>query len=143
MKPLCPLPTASLFQDQPAIPGAAVRPCDPKRKQPGSPTISGEPGRWDVAFAALVFFALATAAVIECSVRAAWFTVKLRALGAWRWLILRRVCAWCKTNLGGNPLARTTSHGICPCCFAAKKAQIRSYSAAVSSRTTTANTLSR
>lgn len=33
-----------------------------------------------------------------------------------QWLRIRRVCAWCGCWLGGNPLAKTISHGICPKC---------------------------
>jgi len=36
------------------------------------------------------------------------------------WFFLKRVCAWCKPKrwIGGNPLARRTSDGICPRCRA-------------------------
>ncbi|MDE2106454.1 MAG: hypothetical protein KGL39_55070 [Patescibacteria group bacterium] len=38
----------------------------------------------------------------------------------WPWLLrnrtVKRRCAWCKKWLGGNPLARTTGHGICRAC---------------------------
>lgn len=34
------------------------------------------------------------------------------------WLKLKRVCAWCKPMryMGGNPFAKTVTHGQCPAC---------------------------
>ena len=32
------------------------------------------------------------------------------------WLTWQRQCAWCQCRLGGNPLSRRVTHGICPCC---------------------------
>ena len=43
-----------------------------------------------------------------------WALVLWTTLG--RWWEFRRVCAWCGARLGGNPLAKTTSHGICRAC---------------------------
>lgn len=37
-------------------------------------------------------------------------------INAWRWLKLRRACAWCQRRLGGNPIARHTTSGICGDC---------------------------
>lgn len=36
------------------------------------------------------------------------------------WCTHRRICAWCtpKRYLGGNPLAKNTTDGICAGCFA-------------------------
>ena len=33
-----------------------------------------------------------------------------------RWLKNLRICAWCKCRIGGNPLAKTITHGICSKC---------------------------
>jgi len=35
------------------------------------------------------------------------------------WCRTKRKCAWCKKWLGGNPLSRRVSHGVCPRCRAA------------------------
>jgi len=34
----------------------------------------------------------------------------------WHWCKWRRVCAWCRCRLSGNPRAPFTTHGICPRC---------------------------
>ena len=33
-----------------------------------------------------------------------------------QWLKWKRVCAWCDRRIGGNPLARRFTHGICESC---------------------------
>jgi hypothetical protein len=33
------------------------------------------------------------------------------------WFRFRRVCAWCGRRMGGNPLASSTTHTICPGCM--------------------------
>lgn len=38
------------------------------------------------------------------------------------WLRCRRVCAWCGRRLGGNPLSRTVTHGLCWRCLARERA---------------------
>ena len=46
------------------------------------------------------------------------------------WLRFRRVCAWHEPKpkrMGGNPLARRVTHGICPECFARVSAEIISH----------------
>ena len=35
------------------------------------------------------------------------------------WCRTKRKCAWCKKWLGGNPLSRRVSHGVCTRCRAA------------------------
>ena len=55
-------------------------------------------GRLNTAFAWLVFHAVVIWA------------------GAHAWLTLKRQCAWCRCRLGGNPLSRNVTHGICPAC---------------------------
>ena len=102
--------------------------------------MSSEPGSFDVAFGFFVFTLFALWSVAWCAVRVVFFALSVRCLGVRRWLAIRRVCAWCKSNLGGNPFAGTTSHGICPCCLAAKKAEAYSYTAAVSPGTKSVNT---
>lgn len=41
----------------------------------------------------------------------------------WRW---RRECAWCHRWLGGNPLARRVTDGICADCMAAMMVNLKS-----------------
>ena len=135
-----------------SIPAASTSPNGPATHAPQAGTAShnegsarlaatnSEPGIFDVGFAFCVFSLFAAWSVGWCAVRAALFAVQARWLGVRRWLAIRRLCAWCKGHLGGNPFARSTSHGICPCCLAVKKAEAFSYSAAVSPRTITANT---
>jgi hypothetical protein len=46
------------------------------------------------------------------------------------WLTFKRVCAWHEPRsrrMGGNPLARRSTHGICPECFARISAEIISH----------------
>ena len=40
------------------------------------------------------------------------------------WFRLKRQCAWCRRWLGGNPVAATVSHGICPVCMGKQRAEI-------------------
>lgn len=55
-------------------------------------------------------------------------------IGVWSatsyWLRFKRVCAWHEPKprrMGGNPLARRSTHGICPECFARISAEIISH----------------
>jgi hypothetical protein len=46
------------------------------------------------------------------------------------WLKFKRVCAWHvpgPRRMGGNPLARRATHGMCPDCFARVSAEIISH----------------
>jgi hypothetical protein len=46
------------------------------------------------------------------------------------WLRFKRVCAWHEPRprrMGGNPLARRSTHGICPECFVRISAEIISH----------------
>jgi len=46
------------------------------------------------------------------------------------WLRFRRVCAWHQPKpqrMGGNPIARRVTHGICPECFARVSGEIISH----------------
>jgi hypothetical protein len=46
------------------------------------------------------------------------------------WLRFKRICAWHQPKpcrMGGNPLARRRTHGICPDCFARISAEIISH----------------
>lgn len=71
---------------------------------------------WWILFMALV---VATFFVITLPlwIALAWWPRTAAGLRAsWRWLGWRRECSWCHTRLGGNPLARRVTHGICrPC----------------------------
>ena len=47
---------------------------------------------------------------------------------AWRWLKLKRVCAWHPGGphyMGGNPLAKNITHGLCPSCLERVKGELR------------------
>jgi hypothetical protein len=62
----------------------------------------------------------------------AWLTFHTMAIwsAANYWLRFRRVCAWHEPKprrMGGNPLARRITHGICPECFARVSAEIISH----------------
>jgi hypothetical protein len=49
---------------------------------------------------------------------------------AGRWLRFKRICAWHEPKprrLGGNPLARRSTHGLCPECFARVSCEIISH----------------
>ena len=35
---------------------------------------------------------------------------------AWHWVKWKRVCSWCGDRLGGNPVARRITHGMCAAC---------------------------
>ena len=50
--------------------------------------------------------------------------LRLRRDAALVWLRLKRKCAWCRRWLGGNPVAATVSHGICPVCMGKQRAEI-------------------
>jgi hypothetical protein len=62
----------------------------------------------------------------------AWITFHVVAIwsAAGYWLRFRRVCAWHEPKpkrMGGNPFARSVTHGICPECFARVSAEIISH----------------
>lgn len=48
---------------------------------------------------------------------AVWRAPKALYAMSLRWLVWRRVCAWCWCRVGGNPWAARTSHGICGRCL--------------------------
>jgi len=62
----------------------------------------------------------------------AWFVFHAFAIwsAASYWLKFRRVCAWHQPKpqrMGGNPIARRVTHGICPECFARVSGEIISH----------------
>lgn len=60
------------------------------------------------------------------------------ARGVWRWLKLRKQCAWCGRWTGGSPLPiRGVSHGICRKCKAIELARLRSHQTAFKRISTT------
>lgn len=92
----------------------------------GDASISASPSKFDVFFAATVFAAFALIAICFYGVGALLEWIVLRGIAARRWIMLRRVCSWCRQDMGGNPLARTT-HGICPHCLAEQKRQMTAF----------------
>ena len=82
--------------------------------------------RFDVFVAATCFALIATVAFAG----AAWHAAR-------QWFALKRVCAWCKIRMGGNPFAKA-SHGICPICAAGMKSQITQMHAGTFTRNTLA-----
>ena len=57
--------------------------------------------------------------IAGCIFHALALPVRFRA-----WLKLRRECSWCDRRLGGNPLPRHVTHGICPACSEKMRAEI-------------------
>ena len=68
----------------------------------------------------------------ESSGALVWLTFHAVALwsAASHWLKFKRMCAWHEPKprrMGGNPLARRTTHGMCPECFAPVSGEIISH----------------
>jgi len=45
-----------------------------------------------------------------------------------QWFRFKRVCAWCKCYMGGNPFSKNVTHGICRGCKSNMEADILKYS---------------
>lgn len=119
-------PVSAGLQTLPALPGV-IRPqqpsasvqstgaCSHTRRTLSDPEHELNPrlDRLDIWFGAFLFACLGLVA-ITCSAFSA----------AWEWFRLKRVCAWCKVRIGGNPATRRITHGICPRCAESMKQQI-------------------